>query len=102
MAVILVEHRFRPALDMSRGTPGAHKLVSCLPSYDVTWLSSYFATDGARGICVYEARDAETVRRAYRAAGVGFVAVWSSLPAHRVDRGAGDGANDGNGEPGWP
>jgi hypothetical protein len=89
MAVIVVEHLFTPALDVSAGGPRPHKLFPCLPAYEVEWLCSYYATDGTRGLCIYEARDSETVRRAYRTSGVGFVAVWCSLPAHRVDCGAG-------------
>jgi hypothetical protein len=82
MAVIMVEERFEPAIDLSQGSPVADQISPCLPIYEMTWLSSYIASDGTRCVCVYEAPDAETVRRAYRAAGVEFVSVWSAHPLH--------------------
>ena len=83
MAVIIVEERFDPAIDLSQGSPVADKVSPCLPIYDVRWLSSYIASDGTRCVCVYEANDAESVRRAYRSAGVEFVNVWPANPLHR-------------------
>jgi hypothetical protein len=74
MAVIMVEERFDPALDLSQGSPVADKISPCLPVYDMAWLSSYIAADGT---------DAETVRRAYRTAGLDFVSVWTAHPLHR-------------------
>lgn len=85
MAVIIVEERFDPPIDLSKGSPVADKVSPCLPIYDVRWLSSYIASDGTRCVCVYEANDAESVRRVYRAAGVDFVTVWSANPSHRRD-----------------
>ena len=84
MAVIMVEERFSPALDLSQGSPVAEKISPCLGPYEMTWLSSYIAADGTRCVCVYEAPDAETVRRAYRTAGLEFLAVWSAQPLHRT------------------
>ena len=66
MAVIMVEERFDPPIDLSQGSPVADKVSPCLPVYDVTWLSSYIASDGTRCVCVYEAENAEAVRRVYR------------------------------------
>lgn len=83
MAVIMVEERFEPPIDVTQGSPIAEDVSPCLPVYDVHWLSSYIATDGTRCVCVYEAPDAESVRRAYRAAEVDFVNVWAASPMHR-------------------
>jgi hypothetical protein len=84
MTMIVVEHQFEPALNLSRGLPTANALGGpCLPIYNVAWRSTYFACDGTQAVCVYDAPDAETVRRAYRAAGAQFVAVWSAEPTHR-------------------
>ena len=79
MAVIMVEERFDPPIDLSQGSPVADKVPPCLPVYDVTWLSSY----GTRCVCVYEAENAEAVRRMYRTAGVDFENVWAASPLHR-------------------
>jgi hypothetical protein len=85
MAVIMVEERFEPPIDVTQGSPIAEDVSPCLPVYDVHWLSSYIAADGTRCVCVYEAPDAESVRRAYRAAEVEFVNVWAASPMHRGD-----------------
>lgn len=83
VAVVIVEERFDPPIDLSQGSPVADKVSPCLPVYDVHWLSSYIARDGTRCVCVYEAPDAEAVRRTYRAAGVPFENVWAANPLHR-------------------
>jgi hypothetical protein len=84
MAVIMVEEKFDPPIDLSQGSPVADKVSPCLPVYDVTWLSSYIASDGTRCVCVYEAENAEAVRRVYRSAGVLFENVWAASPMHRA------------------
>ncbi|HVE45536.1 MAG TPA: nickel-binding protein [Acidimicrobiales bacterium] len=83
MAVIMVEERFNPPIDTSKGSPVADKVSPCLGVYDVEWLSSYIASDGSRCVCVYQAKDAETVRKVYRTAGVPFENVWAASPLHR-------------------
>jgi hypothetical protein len=83
VAVIMVEERFEPPIDLSQGCPVTDKISPCLPVYDVTWLSSYIASDGSRCVCVYEADNAEAVRRVYRSAGVPFENVWAANSLHR-------------------
>ena len=83
MAVIMVEERFDPPIDTSQGSPVADKVSPCLGVYEVEWLSSYIASDGSRCVCVYEAKDAESVRKVYRTAGVPFENVWVANPLHR-------------------
>ena len=83
MPVIMVEERFDPPIDMTQGSPVAEKVSPCLGVYEVEWLSSYIASDGTRCVCVYQANDAESVRKVYRAAGVPFENVWSAAPLHR-------------------
>ena len=80
---VVVEHRFSPALDLAQPITVDDRVGPCLPAYEIGWRNSWFACDGTRGVCVYDAPDAETVRRAYRAAGVQFAAVWSARPLHR-------------------
>jgi uncharacterized protein DUF4242 len=79
MATILVEERFDPPVDPSKGNPEAGKLSPCLPVEGVTWVSSFIAQDGARCVCLYDAPDAESVRRAYRKAGAAFEAAWPAV-----------------------
>ena len=85
MAVIMVEERFDPPIDIGQGSPVADKVSPCLPVYNVEWLSSYIASDGTRCVCVYEADSAEVVRRVYRTAGVPFENVWAANPLHRSE-----------------
>lgn len=73
---MIVLEKFDPPVDMSGANPYVEKLSPCLPVEGVTWLSSYVAADGSQCVCVYEAPDAESVRRVYRSAGVPFEAVW--------------------------
>jgi len=84
MAVIIVEERFDPAIDLSQGSPVADKVSPCLGVYEVEWLSSYIASDGTRCVCVYDAKDAESVRKVYRTAGVPFENVWAATPLHHA------------------
>ena len=71
--------------DLQCGDCGADNSLSpCLKTYDVEWVTSFVARDGSQCVCVYEARDAESVRSAYRAAKVPFqFKVW---PATRYSR----------------
>lgn len=82
MAVIIVEERFDPPIDTSQGSPVADAVSPCLGVYAVEWLSSYIASDGSRCVCVYQAKDAESVRKVYRTAGVPFENVWAASPLH--------------------
>ena len=76
MPVLVVEEKFDPPVDLSSENPYVSKLSPCLPVEGVTWLASYIAADGTRCVCVYDAPDAESVRRAYRKASVPFENVW--------------------------
>ena len=90
MPIIIVEERFDPPVDVSQGNPVAGDLSPCLPLEGVTWVSSFIAADGTRCVCVYDAPDAESVRRAYRKAGAAFESVWPAghfqPPGRALDR----------------
>jgi hypothetical protein len=72
MALFVVEEKFEPAIDAGGLDGYADKLSPCLRTYDVTWVASYVARDGSQCVCIYEASDAESVRRAYRVANIPF------------------------------
>lgn len=78
MPIIVVDHRFDPPIDASQFKPKSEKLSPCLPTFDIDWVTSILAADGSRMLCVYDAPDAEVVRRAYRLAQIPFVEVWSA------------------------
>jgi hypothetical protein len=77
MPMVVVEERFDPPVDLSKPNPVAEKVSPCLGVEGVEWKSSFIAADGSRCVCVYEAPDADAVRRVYRKAGVGFERVFT-------------------------
>ena len=82
MAILVVEERFEPPVDVTKVNPYIEKLSPCLPTYDVKWVASFLATDGSRCVCVYEAPSADAVRQAYRSAGAPFTDVWPASHYH--------------------
>jgi hypothetical protein len=79
MPLFVVEERFDPPLNVESLTKYSSALSPCLKTYDVKWVHSYVSGDGSHGVCVYEAADAESVRRAYRSAEVPFeFRVWGA------------------------
>jgi hypothetical protein len=79
MSLFVVEERFEPAIDAAGLNPYGDALSPCLKTYQVKWVSSFVARDGSQCVCVYEASDAESVRRAYREAEVPFqFKVWAA------------------------
>ena len=82
MPMIVVEERFDPPVDMSKPPPHTEKLSPCLPDRGITWVASYVGADGSRCVCIYDAPDAESVRQAYRIAGVPFTAAWPAVNMH--------------------
>ena len=81
MAVVLVEHLFDPPADPSAFSADTTK-PPCLETLDVRWLGSFAARDGSQCVCVYDAADAEAVRRAYRQAEIPFRKVWPATHYH--------------------
>jgi hypothetical protein len=79
MPLFIVEEQFDPPINAD-GLNGYEEALSpCLKTYDVKWVSSYVGRDGARCVCVFEAPDAESVRRSYREANVPFqFKVWGA------------------------
>jgi len=72
-ALILAEHRFaQPGPDAF--TAVQTQLAPCLRVREAVWVRSYLTEDGFVG--VFEAADAEVIRRAFRSAGVDFERVW--------------------------
>ena len=79
MPLFVVDERFDPPIDAQALNPYNEALSPCLKVYDVKWVSSFVASDGTQCVCVYEAPDADSVRRAYRTAEVPFqFKVWAA------------------------
>jgi hypothetical protein len=78
MPHIIVEYVFDPPMTEEGFDAMGKALAPCLQERNVTWKGSYIAQDRRRRVCIYEAVDAESVRAAYRTAGVGFERAWSA------------------------
>ena len=77
MATIILEHRLeeRP-FDIERFNAAQRDKLPCLTLHGVRHVISYVAPDGRKMICVFEAPDAEAVRRTARQLGYVYDRVW--------------------------
>jgi hypothetical protein len=78
MPLIIVETTFDPPISDEEFDRQAETVAPCLDERHATWVTSYMALDRRRRVCVFEARDAEAVRQAYRMSGVKFERVWAA------------------------
>jgi hypothetical protein len=79
MSLIILESSFDPPLSEDQFVAEvADKVMPCLDERHARWITSYMAVDGRRRICVFEAKDAEAIRQAYRLSGLKFDRVWSA------------------------
>ena len=79
MATIILEHRFASGpFDVERFNAAQQRNAPCLRAHGVRHTVSYVTRDGLRMICVFEAPDAEAVRRAARQLGLHYDGVWSA------------------------
>jgi hypothetical protein len=76
---IVVEQTFDPPLSDEEHGRIAKRLDSCLEMREARWMRSYLSSDRKRMICEFEAPDAQSVRDAYRNAGVPVDRVWSAF-----------------------
>jgi hypothetical protein len=78
MPFIIVEQSFDPPITEEEFDALAEKTAPCLEERHATWVTSYFALDRRKRICIFDAKDAEAVRQAYRLAGVKFERAWTA------------------------
>jgi hypothetical protein len=76
MAHIVIEYLYDPPLSEVDFEKNGEKLGPCLQANGVSWVATYLATDRRRRVCIFEAADAESVRAAFRSAGVAFERAW--------------------------
>ena len=79
MTHVVVEQVFdQPASDeMLEGF--AHRIEGCLQIRDGAWVRSYVAMDRKRLTCEFTAPDVESVREAFRHAGIEFERAWAAM-----------------------
>ena len=78
MPLIIIETSFDPPVTDEEFDAIAARVTPCLDEREASWVTSYMATDRRRRICVFEAKDAESVRQAYRLSGVKFDNIWAA------------------------
>ena len=86
MAMIVVEREFDPPMTPEAVDRLVHSDNPCFRLRGMRIVHSYLSKDGRRGVCVFEAPDAESVREGNREAGVPFVRVWNAT-VHEPEQG---------------
>ncbi len=76
MKHFIVEHTFEPPLTDEEFNNMSARLQPCLQQHQIKLMRTYVSDDRSRGLCVFEASDAETVRIAHRTANIEFDRVW--------------------------
>jgi hypothetical protein len=74
--VVVIEQLFDPPLTDEEHTRLGKLVDQCAALRNARWMRSYLSDDRQRMFCEFEAPDAESVRDAYRNAGVTFVRAW--------------------------
>jgi hypothetical protein len=78
MPYMLVEYDHDPPLTDEKHDAASARLDPCLQVRGIRWIRSWLSADRRRGICEFEAADAESLREAYRSASVKFSRVWGA------------------------
>ncbi len=68
MPVFMIERRFADALEVGAGEAAQINRINA--EDDVRWLSSFLSADRRKSFCLYEAPDADAIRRAAERAGL--------------------------------
>jgi Protein of unknown function (DUF4242) len=78
MPYFIIEYDFTPPIDDEGLAQMSEKVGPCARVRQIIRLRTVISADGRRGYCELQAPDAETVREAYRSAGVQFRSVWAA------------------------
>jgi hypothetical protein len=78
MERVVVERTFPEPVEFAEMTALGQKVGWCLEQNGIRFVRSYFSSDRRRMICIYEAPDAESVRRVNRQAKLPFDSVWTA------------------------
>jgi Nickel responsive protein SCO4226-like len=79
MSVVVVERTFEDPVTYESIKAAFDRQPGCLEAHRVRYLKSYFAGDRKRMLCLYEAPDAESVRRLQDTVHAPFVRAWTAL-----------------------
>lgn len=79
METIILEHRFKDRqFDPARYEEAQKKNQWCLDLHGVRHVVSYLTPDRKRMVCVFEAPDAEALRRTSAELGYGYESIWKA------------------------
>jgi hypothetical protein len=78
MTHVVVEQVFEEPISDEKLAGFAQRLDGCLELREGAWVRSYVAADRKRVTCEFVAPDCESVREAFRSAGVKFERAWSA------------------------
>ena len=76
MALCVVEYHHEPPLSDDAFDEASRNLKPCIEQRNLTWRATYLSKDRRNQFCVFETPDAETLRDAFRTAGVAFERIW--------------------------
>ena len=87
MATVILEHHFEGrSFDIDRYNAAQQRNAPCLAINEVRHVVSYLTPDGRRMICVFDAPDAEAVRRMARQLGYRYDDVWTATIVGAANR----------------
>jgi hypothetical protein len=78
MEHVIVERTFAEAVELAKIEELKRKHAWCREQNRVRYIAGYVSAERKRMICVYEAPDAESVRRYNRQSGLPYDAVWTA------------------------
>jgi hypothetical protein len=78
MPLVVVERFFEKPWSRDDLNQAMEDNTWCFDTNNVTWLESFFAQDGTRCMCVYDAPDLESVRRANASSNVPSTRIWAA------------------------
>ena len=76
MQRFIVERSFSPPMSDSELSAISERMAPCLELHGVHWIQTHLSADRQRMVCVYEAPDAERVRKVQHEARAKFDRVW--------------------------
>ena len=74
--VVVIEQVFDPPLTDEEHARIGKRIDTCAEMRNAHWMRSYLSGDRKHMFCEFDAPDVESVRDAYRSAGVEFVRAW--------------------------
>ena len=78
MEIVIIERTFAEPIDSKQLSEAVERGHWCMDLHRVKPVHHYISTDRRRMICVFEAPDAESVRKANATAGLPFDRIWTA------------------------